>query len=145
MMLESLHADLPALRGAPDKVPTRRLATLEAAGAQAIPFTTGILVGIGESPADRLAALTAIAESHRRHGARRGPTWREVVLIHAIARIAYRGTIDHIQASWVKLGLSGARQLLRAGVDDRGGTLMNENISRAAGASHGQMVAEAEP
>jgi 7,8-didemethyl-8-hydroxy-5-deazariboflavin synthase CofH subunit/7,8-didemethyl-8-hydroxy-5-deazariboflavin synthase CofG subunit len=70
--------------------------------------------------------------------ARRGPTWREVVLMHAVARIAYRGLIDHIQASWVKLGASGVQQLLMAGVDDLGGTLMDENISRAAGASHGQ-------
>ena len=74
--------------------------------------------------------------------ARRGPTWREVVLMHAAARIAYRGLIDNIQASWVKLGADGARQLLMAGVNDLGGTLMNENISRAAGASHGQGMDE---
>jgi FO synthase len=75
--------------------------------------------------------------------ARRGPTWREVVLMHAVARIAYRGLIDNIQASWVKLGVDGARQLLMAGVNDLGGTLINENISRAAGASHGQGLDEA--
>jgi FO synthase len=74
--------------------------------------------------------------------ARRGPTWREVVLMHAVARIAYHGLIDNIQASWVKLGQSGAQQLLRAGVNDLGGTLMNESISRAAGASHGQGIEE---
>jgi FO synthase len=74
--------------------------------------------------------------------ARRGPTWREVVLMHAVARIAYHGLIDNIQASWVKLGTSGAQQLLRAGVNDLGGTLMNESISRAAGASHGQGIEE---
>jgi FO synthase len=74
---------------------------------------------------------------------RRGPTWREVVLMHAVARIAYHGLIDNIQASWVKLGPDGARQLLLAGVNDLGGTLMNENISRAAGASHGQGLDEA--
>jgi len=68
MMLETLVQDLPAHRRAPDKVPARRLATLEAAGELAIPFTTGILVGIGEDRADRLRALEAIAESHRRHG-----------------------------------------------------------------------------
>ena len=71
-------------------------------------------------------------------GARRGPTWREVVLMHAVARIVYTGLIDNIQASWVKLGADGAGQLLRAGVNDLGGTLMDENISRAAGAAHGQ-------
>ena len=75
--------------------------------------------------------------------ARRGPTWREVVLMHAVARIAYRGLVENIQASWVKLGADGARQLLMAGVNDLGGTLINENISRAAGASHGQGLDEA--
>ncbi|MDB5431796.1 MAG: hypothetical protein JWP35_2912 [Caulobacter sp.] len=75
--------------------------------------------------------------------ARRGPTWREVVLMHAIGRIAYHGFIDNIQASWVKLGVAGVRQLLQAGVNDLGGTLIDENISRAAGASHGQGMDEA--
>jgi FO synthase len=70
--------------------------------------------------------------------ARRGPTWREVVLMHAIGRIAYRDVIPNVQASWVKLGTTGAQQLLNAGVNDLGGTLMDENISRAAGAAHGQ-------
>jgi len=72
--------------------------------------------------------------------ARRGPTFREVVLMHAVGRIAYRGDIDNIQASWVKLGMGGLAQLLQAGVNDAGGTLMDENISRAAGASHGQSL-----
>ena len=75
--------------------------------------------------------------------ARRGPTWREVLLMHAVARIAYHGLIDNIQASWVKLGADGAQQLLMAGVNDLGGTLIDENISRAAGASHGQGMDEA--
>ena len=68
MMLESLNSGLACHRGSPDKTPERRLATLEAAGHLQIPFTTGILVGIGESREDRLAALRAIAESHERHG-----------------------------------------------------------------------------
>jgi FO synthase len=68
---------------------------------------------------------------------RRGPTFREVLLMHAVARITYNGYIDNIQGSWVKLGLEGIAQLLQAGVNDLGGTLMDENISRAAGASHG--------
>jgi len=72
--------------------------------------------------------------------ARRGPTFRETLLMHAVGRIAYRGAIDNIQLSWVKLGGAGARQLLRSGVNDLGGTLIDENISRAAGASHGQMM-----
>jgi len=75
-----------------------------------------------------------------KRGARRGPTWRETVLMHAVARIAYREDIPNVQASWVKLGAAGATQLLRAGVNDLGGTLMDENISRAAGAAHGQVL-----
>jgi FO synthase len=74
--------------------------------------------------------------------ARPGPTFREALLIHAVSRIAMTGLIDNIQCSWVKLGLEGARQVLRAGCNDLGGTLMNENISRAAGAEHGQGVEE---
>jgi FO synthase len=62
--------------------------------------------------------------------------------MHAVGRIAYRGLIDNVQASWVKIGLPGLRQLLQAGVNDAGGTLMDENISRAAGAAHGQMLDE---
>jgi len=71
---------------------------------------------------------------------RRGPTFRENLLVHAIARIAYRGYIDNIQSGWVKIGFDSVRQLLMAGCNDLGGTLMDENISRAAGASHGQRV-----
>lgn len=76
------------------------------------------------------------------HKSRRGPTFRETVLMHAIARIAYHGLIDNIQVSWTKIGKAGAAQLLQAGCNDLGGTLMNENISRAAGASHGQEMTE---
>ena len=76
--------------------------------------------------------------------ARRGPTFREALLMHAVGRIAYNGWIDNIQASWVKIGLEGARQLLAAGCNDLGGTLMDENISRAAGATHGQQMCEAD-
>ena len=70
--------------------------------------------------------------------ARRGPTFREAVLMHAVARLALHPVIKHIQVSWVKMGLDGARACLQAGADDLGGTLMNESISRAAGAAHGQ-------
>jgi FO synthase len=72
------------------------------------------------------------------HRSRRGPTMREVLLVHAVGRIAYRGWIDNVQVSWPKAGMDGARQSLLAGCNDLGGTLMDENISRAAGASHGQ-------
>jgi FO synthase len=71
---------------------------------------------------------------------RRGPTFREAVLVHAVGRIAYHGWIDNVQASWVKLGPDAIPQLLAAGCNDLGGTLMDENISRAAGASHGQLM-----
>ena len=73
---------------------------------------------------------------------RRGPTFRETLLMHAVARIAYRGLIDNVQLSWVKIGEAGALQLLKAGCNDLGGTLMDENISRAAGAAHGQGMTE---
>jgi FO synthase len=76
--------------------------------------------------------------------ARRGPTFREVILMHAVGRIAYRATIPNVQVSWVKCGVVGARQVLQAGANDLGGTLMDENISRAAGASHGQELDEQE-
>src|SRR5439155_6754686 len=68
MMLESLNSGLDCHHGSPDKAPERRVATLEAAGELGIPFTTGILCGIGESRQDRVDALEAIAASHRRHG-----------------------------------------------------------------------------
>ena len=62
--------------------------------------------------------------------------------MHAVARIAYDAWVPNIQVSWVKMGAEGARQVLRAGANDMGGTLMDENISRAAGASHGQRMDE---
>ncbi len=76
--------------------------------------------------------------------ARQGPTWRESVLMHAVSRIALHGTISSIQASWVKLGVEGAAACLAAGVNDLGGVLMNESISRAAGAAHGQELTVAD-
>jgi FO synthase len=69
---------------------------------------------------------------------RLGPTFREAVLMHAVARLALHPVIPNIQASWVKLGPEGAAACLNAGCNDMGGTLMNESISRAAGASFGQ-------
>lgn len=76
------------------------------------------------------------------HRSRRGPTFRETLLVHAVARLVYHGLVDNIQVSWVKIGVEGARQLLLAGCNDLGGTLMDENISRAAGANHGQKMSE---
>jgi FO synthase len=73
--------------------------------------------------------------------ARSGPTWSETLLVHAVARLALHPSITNIQASWVKLGPHGVAAALRAGVNDLGGTLMNESISRSAGAQHGQEFA----
>ena len=70
--------------------------------------------------------------------ARRGPTFAEALLLHAVARLALHPLITNVQASWVKLGPDGVRQALAAGVNDLGGTLMNESISRAAGSEWGQ-------
>ena len=70
--------------------------------------------------------------------ARKGPTFRETILMHSVARIAFHGYINNIQASWVKMGHEGVKGALNAGCNDLGGTLMNESISRAAGTEHGQ-------
>jgi FO synthase len=70
--------------------------------------------------------------------ARRGPTFAETLLVHAVARLALHPWITNVQVSWVKAGPEGVLQALRAGVNDLGGTLMNESISRAAGAGWGQ-------
>jgi FO synthase len=78
------------------------------------------------------------APIYLRGNARRGPTFREAVLMHAVARLALHPHITNIQTSWVKMGPEGAKVCLRAGANDLGGTLMNETITRAAGAGHGQ-------
>ena len=80
------------------------------------------------------------APIYLRGRSRPGPTWDEVVLIHAVSRIAVDGLIENVQGSWVKLGLDGGATLLQAGCNDLGGTLMGELISAAAGASHGTEV-----
>ena len=75
--------------------------------------------------------------------ARRGPTFREAVLMHAVARLALHPHFTNIQVSWVKMGNPGVKACLNAGVNDLGGTLMNESITRAAGSEHGQELAPA--
>jgi FO synthase len=70
--------------------------------------------------------------------ARLGPTFREAVLMHAIGRLALHPHFKNIQTSWVKMGVEGAKLCLQAGANDLGGTLMNESITRAAGAEHGE-------
>ena len=75
---------------------------------------------------------------------RPGPTREENVAVHALARIMLHGAIDHVQTSWVKLGVAGTRTMLRSGADDLGGTLMEETISRMAGAENGSAKTPAE-
>jgi FO synthase len=72
---------------------------------------------------------------------RRGPTFREAVLMHAVARLAFHPVLRNIQTSWVKMGSDGVKACLRAGANDLGGTLMDETITRSAGAVHGQEMA----
>ena len=81
-----------------------------------------------------------MAPIYRRGQSRRGPTFREAVLIHAVARLVLHPHITNIQSSWVKMGMEGVRACLQAGANDMGGTLINESITRAAGASHGQYL-----
>lgn len=157
---EILHDDVRAIL-CPDKVTTDEwLMVHETAHSLGLRSNVTIMFGSVEQPEHWIAHILATRQLQSRTGgftefiplpfvhmaspvylkrrARRGPTWREVVLMHAIGRIAYRGYIDNVQASWVKLGIPGVLQLLQGGVNDIGGTLMDENISRAAGAAHGQ-------
>jgi len=83
------------------------------------------------------------APIYLRGKARRGPTFDEALKMHAVARIALQGSIRNIQVSWVKMGVEGAKLALQVGANDLGGTLMDENISRAAGAGHGQELSPA--
>ena len=147
----------------PDKIRTSQWAdVMIAAHGMGLRSTATIMFGHIDGPrswANHLATLRTIQERtggftefvplpfvhmgapiFLRGRARPGPTWDEVVLVHAVARIAFDGLIPNIQASWVKLGLEGGAALLQAGCNDLGGTLMDENISRAAGASHGQLA-----
>ena len=149
----------------PDKLNTAEwVEVIEAAHSVGLPTTSTIMFGHVEEPRHVARHLRVIADLQRRTGgitefvplpfvhmeaplflkgrARRGPTWREVALVHAVARIVFDGLIDNIQASWVKLGPAGAAASLDFGVNDLGGTLMNESITRAAGTVHGQELDE---
>jgi FO synthase len=88
-----------------------------------------------------LAFVHMEAPMSLRGQSRIGPTWREVQLMHAVGRLVLHPLITNVQASWVKLGAEGIAALLQSGVNDLGGTLMNESISRAAGTQHGQEFA----
>lgn len=151
----------------PDKIRTAQWAdVMLTAHELGIRSTATIMFGHLDSPASWARHLAVLAEIQRRTGgftelvplpfvhmgapiyvrggARPGPTWDEVVLVHAVSRIALDGLVPNIQASWVKLGLDGAGRLLDAGCNDLGGTLMGEIITRSAGAAHGTEVSPAE-
>ena len=145
----------------PDKVTTDQwLAVHDAAHRVGLRSNVTLMFGHADTPRSWARHLLRAREQQQRSGgftelvplpfvpmeapiylqgrARRGPTFRETLLVHAVARLALHPAITNIQASWVKLGPEGTRQALAAGVNDLGGTLMNESISRSAGAAFGQ-------
>ena len=145
----------------PDKLSTDQwLEVIETAHEIGLPTTSTMMFGHVDSYADWAAHLGKLRDLQKRtHGftefvplpfvaheaplykrgqARPGPTLRESILMHAVARLALHPHFDNIQASWVKMGRAGMREALCAGANDLGGTLMNESITRAAGATHGQ-------
>jgi FO synthase len=91
-----------------------------------------------------LAFVAHEAPLYKRGQARRGPTLREAVLMHAVGRLVLHPLVPNVQASWVKLGREGMRFALKSGANDMGGVLMDESITRAAGATHGQEMSVAE-
>jgi len=145
----------------PDKLKTREwLDVVEAAHRAGLRTTATLMFGHVEHPVHWARHLLHIRDLQARSGgfteivplpfvhmeapmylkgaARRGPTWRETLLMHAVARLALHPLIPNIQVSWVKLGATAASLCLQAGANDLGGTLMNESISRAAGNEHGE-------
>ncbi len=145
----------------PDKVTTAQwLRVHDTAHRVGLRSTTTIMFGHVEGPRSWARHLLELRDQQRSSGgftefvplpfvhmeapiylkgnARPGPTFREALLMHAVGRLALHPWITNIQASWVKLGVEGAQAVLRSGANDLGGTLMNESISRAAGADHGQ-------
>ena len=145
----------------PDKIDTAQwLEVMEAAHSVGFRTTATIMYGHVDQPRHWARHLLRIRNLQKRTGgftefvplpfvhmeapmylkgnARRGPTFREAILVHAVARLALHPHITNIQASWVKMGHEGVVAALNAGCNDLGGTLMNESITRAAGAEHGQ-------
>jgi FO synthase len=145
----------------PDKVTTAQwLAVIEAAHRVGLPTTATVMFGHVDAPRHWARHLLHVRRLQARTGgftelvplpfvpmeapmqlrgqSRLGATFREAVLMHAVARLALHPLIGNIQTSWVKMGPAGAAACLRAGANDLGGTLMNESITRAAGAVHGQ-------
>ena len=159
---EILHDDIRR-QICPDKLTSAEwLGVVRDAHSVGIPTTSTIMYGHLERPEHWAAHLLALrrlqgetggftefvplplvhmeAPFYRKGQSRKGPTWREALMMHAVARIVLTGRIDSIQCSWVKLGADGAAAVLAAGANDLGGVLMNESISRAAGAAHGQEI-----
>ncbi len=151
----------------PDKIGTAGWSdVMRAAHAVGLRSTTTIMFGHVEGPVNWARHLLVLRDIQAETGgftefvplpfvhmgaplflqgrSRKGPTFAETLKMHAVGRIALHGYIDNVQVSWVKMGLEGAKACLNAGCNDLGGTLMNENISRAAGASHGQELLPAE-
>jgi FO synthase len=145
----------------PDKIDTRQwLAVMRAAHSVGLKTTATIMFGHVETYAHWAEHLVQVRNLQRETGGftefvplpfvhmeapiwrrgetRSGPSWREAVLMHAVARIALDGAIPNIQTSWVKLGADGAAAMLQSGANDLGGTLMDESITRSAGGMNGQ-------
>jgi len=157
---EILHDDVRA-KICPDKLNSQQwLEVMETAHAVGFQTTATIMYGHVDRPEHWARHLLSIRELQQRSGgftefvplpyvhmeapmfrkgkSRRGPSFREALLMHSVARLVFNGLIDNIQTSWVKMGLEGVRACLNAGANDLGGSLMNESITRAAGAGHGQ-------
>ena len=145
----------------PDKITTAQwLEVHETAHAVGLRSNNTIMFGHVDGPVAWARHLVAVRDAARRTGgftefvplpfihmeapiylrgrARPGPTWGETLLMHAVGRLALHPWITNVQVSWVKAGPQGAVEALNAGVNDLGGTLMNESISRAAGSEWGQ-------
>jgi FO synthase len=151
----------------PDKLKTQEwLDVVEAAHAVGLRTTATIMYGHVDGPANWARHLLAVRALQARTGgltefvplpfvameapiflrghARPGPTFREAVLMHAVARLVLHPLVPNIQTSWVKMGPGGVKRCLESGANDLGGTLMNESITRAAGAIHGEEMLPAE-
>ncbi len=150
-----------------DKINTAQwLEVMEAAHNVGFKTTATIMYGHVEKPCHWARHLMRVRDLQKRTGgftefvplpfvhmeapmylkgkARKGPTFRESILMHSVARLVFNGQITNIQASWVKMGHEGVKACLNAGCNDLGGTLMNESISRAAGTQHGQETSSEE-
>mgnify|MGYP000323949533 FL=1 len=157
---EILHDDVRAVI-CPDKLSSNEwLEIIKTAHEVGLPTTSTMMFGHVENMshvADHLLKLLQLqsetngitefvplpfvaeeAPIYRRGMARPGPTFKETILVHAVSRILFNNSIDNIQGSWVKMGLPGLKFLLSSGINDVGGILMNESITKSAGASFGQ-------